>query len=1335
MAYYLMLYFIIGYINVNDVKKIFCIIILLNIFIILVTMKVCNKVEPRNGLLTTCKYTLMSNKSFLIFVLLVSILTLVVVADIFASVPIVFQSTDKFPKVEVKFMLVDNTNNVVTNLTRQQAGVTFYDNGIPLSITSFVSATNPTERASVLIAFDLSISQRTSNPSEFTFATDMTNRYISYLSDGQTDVSLVSISNIPSVEIDFTTTTNSVAVALNNFSPKNYGNLYRGIASSNTGALSVLGDANTKIKTILLVTQGIISFDESELIIARAKQNGVKINILYVSNVVPENIKRIADGTGGYCVNREVIEKFNLSILAAMAKLSEGYTPYSFMADASINCDSEHTFKLVADNVYGSNEFFVEIDDVRFTRIEASPNSLEFSYIKPTTTMKQNTTIYARNSDLKIDAIYLDNPYFSITNGTPTFPHYLNKDAGLELEITFTPVDSCISFARLIIESDACSYDTLFITGGYPNIPPRFPSIKIVNPKCNEVLVIGDTVEIEWNGVLPKDVVSIFSERDKKGRDTIAKNVTGLRQRYIVEDNGEEDSIRFIINQMWPNNIGKTLNFKHNATVLSAFWNNYQDRIITRTALENTVTIWNANTGDKINTFPRFGATVNWAVYAPNPNSINDNYIGIACQDSCVYFFNATDFSLYWRYKSPHSLVWSVEFSADCKYAIIGLGDGNFEILDIAKQEMILRKHIGFEDCRFATFHPTEQYEIMTVSSYSGIIKFFDLAGNLKDTISAKKGRNLQNINTHYVTYNQDGSKILLINYQVRGSDFIDRSTGNVVYTLNHNSDDETNSVAFASFFHKTEGVSGNEDCIVTSGKDGVLRRWNTDGSPTLEDAIFIEHTGTVNTGVLNKDGWRLLSASDDSTAKIWNLNQKTLQSYTTCKFRIGYAKGQVTDTLDLGNVFQGEIILKTFDDAFINMSDFNYNIRSIKIVGDHPTDFGIIDIDDSKFPMKINAIGHIHFNIEFKPTAVGDRKARIQIIIPNDTLYIELIGVGLNIGLRPLCEFIDFKNVYTDDYKDSLLPVAVNISDTTINIENIDLTGSQKLNYKFTIGNETNSLKPNDTLFADIRFFPLTIGKKNAILNIKHSYHSYPLSFNLTGKGVPINVDTVLLNINDIAAETGQTIGCPIILNTLSHNNIADINEIIFSLVFNATVVYPQTKSNEVKILNSQLLDNGNGIVDIAIPYKPGQQLIDGLQFVALFGNDTMTTIQIINSKAYNNVRYFIKGNIATLTLINNCNAGGTRLFDENGRLLLHQNAPNPVINETKIEFELIENGLTSLDIYDITGKHIMNIFNEEKQKGSYEIIIDTKDMNRGMYYYILHNARQQLIRNMIVK
>ena len=1272
-------------------------------------------------------------KSFTKNNLFVIALLMLVNIKVFSAAPIFFYSTENFPTVNVKFMLVDNSNRVVTNLSQSTAGINFLDNNVSMNITSFNTSAPPVDKASTVIAFDLSISGRTDNPDEFGYAKDIINNVISYLDPAQCKVALISVSSIPSIEADFTASMTDISGLVGGFSVRSFGNLYRGITLANTGALAVLENETNTNKSILLVTQGIISADERDLIIAKAKENNAKINILYISKTIPSNIRKIAEETGGYCINKEMMDKIGLHIFSSIAKLSEGYTPYSLTANGIVNCDGKHNFRLNTNN-YGSNDFSVEIDNILLTKIETNPQTLEFPFVKPTTNKTDSVTIYSRNTDLTINAIYTDNSSFTIS-GLPSFPYNLKKDDSLKLKISFSPVDSCISFSRLLIVSNACNYDTLFMTGGYPNVAPRTPTIKIINPKCNDVLIIGDTIEIEWNGVLPTDVVSLFSGKltpTDTTADTIARNVVGLKHKYAIEDNGKEDSIKFFIKQNWPNNIGKTLDFKHDAPVLSAYWNNYQDRIVT-TDNDNFLTIWNANTGAKIHTFPKFSKTLRHAKYAPN-NSINDTYIGVPCYDSCVYFFDANDFSTYWRYKTSVERVHSIEFSPDGKYAVIGLENGMFELLDIEKRTSILRKYSNDETCLFSVFHPTKQ-EIMTISNYAGVIRFFNFDGEPLDTIDVKQG--YKSVSAEHVCYNPYGNLVLFTNMSASTADLIDRATGEILYSIVHPKEDTNSGTIYYSalFYSDPNSFGGLSDCILTSCEDATIRRWNiSDGSPTDVDHIFAEHKGPVNTAMLSKDGWRLLSSSADSTAKIWNLNQKTLQSDTTCMFRIAYARGNVVDTLDLGNAFQSEIIIKTFESAYANICDFNYNIKAIRIVGDNPADFLLVDEFD--FPMNINEAGKIDFNIAFRPTEQGTRNAKIQIIIPNDTLYIHLVGVGLNIGLRPLCELIDFRDVFIDDYKDTLLPIAVNISDNIITITNIYLTGPQKANFKFITDNTGVSLYPNDTLFSEIRFFPLTTGRKNAVMNIQHTYHLHPLSFNVMGKGMPIVNDTIQITINNFTGEQGQIINCPIAMNTLTHNNnIADLNEIIFSIVYNSTLIYPMTYSNEVRISNTNLLNNGYSITDITIPYKPGQQRIDGLQFVGLLGNDTTTNIQIVNTKTISYLRYYVAGNTSIFNLINNCNAGGTRLFDENGKLALNQNVPNPSVNETKIDFELLENGYASLDIYDIAGKHIINVFAEHKQKGSYSITLDTKALLPGIYYYILYNARQQKIQSMLVE
>jgi len=167
--------------------------------------------------------------------------------------------------------------------------------------------------------------------------------------------------------------------------------------------------------------------------------------------------------------------------------------------------------------------------------------------------------------------------------------------------------------------------------------------------------------------------------------------------------------------------------------------------------------------------------------------------------------------------------------------------------------------------------------------------------------------------------------------------------------------------------------------------------------------------------------------------------------------------------------------------------------VLSIRLIGEHPTDFALLD--EFYFPKLVGGFAGIDFNITFRPSAEGVRSAMLQIIIPLDTFYIQLIGNGALFGIEQLSELIHFGNVYIDDYKDTIVPLAINRTDEDLDL--LDVFPSGTLNNSFKILDiipKNGKLKPNDTLFVSVRFIPMTIGRKNAIINLQHNHNDYLL-------------------------------------------------------------------------------------------------------------------------------------------------------------------------------------------------------------------------------------------------
>lgn len=68
-----------------------------------------------------------------------------------------------------------------------------------------------------------------------------------------------------------------------------------------------------------------------------------------------------------------------------------------------------------------------------------------------------------------------------------------------------------------------------------------------------------------------------------------------------------------------------------------------------------------------------------------------------------------------------------------------------------------------------------------------------------------------------------------------------------------------------------------------------------------------------------------------------------------------------------------------------------------------------------------------------------------------------------------------------------------------------------------------------------------------------------------------------------------------------------------------------------------------------------------------------------------------------------------------------LNQNYPNPFNPSTKISWQLPIGGHQSLKIYDVLGKEIATLVNEEKPAGSYEVRFDAAGLSSGIYFYQL--------------
>jgi hypothetical protein len=79
-----------------------------------------------------------------------------------------------------------------------------------------------------------------------------------------------------------------------------------------------------------------------------------------------------------------------------------------------------------------------------------------------------------------------------------------------------------------------------------------------------------------------------------------------------------------------------------------------------------------------------------------------------------------------------------------------------------------------------------------------------------------------------------------------------------------------------------------------------------------------------------------------------------------------------------------------------------------------------------------------------------------------------------------------------------------------------------------------------------------------------------------------------------------------------------------------------------------------------------------------------------------------------------------------------LSQNFPNPFNPETNINFSIPENTFVSLKVYDITGKEVANLVNENMNAGIHAVVWNASEQTSGVYFYKIETGNFSEVKRM---
>jgi len=85
-------------------------------------------------------------------------------------------------------------------------------------------------------------------------------------------------------------------------------------------------------------------------------------------------------------------------------------------------------------------------------------------------------------------------------------------------------------------------------------------------------------------------------------------------------------------------------------------------------------------------------------------------------------------------------------------------------------------------------------------------------------------------------------------------------------------------------------------------------------------------------------------------------------------------------------------------------------------------------------------------------------------------------------------------------------------------------------------------------------------------------------------------------------------------------------------------------------------------------------------------------------------------------------------------GKIVLLQNYPNPFNPTTTINYSIPKSGLVTIKVYDVLGKEVRTLVNEEKTAGNYSVQFNGNNLSSGIYFYRMQSDNLSQTKKLIL-
>ncbi len=860
------------------------------------------------------------------------------------------------------------------------------------------------------------------------------------------------------------------------------------------GGLTIAAQGKLK-RVLVLLTDGESEGNE-DVILDRARAANIQVYCIAAGLEAPPILRNIAEGTGGlWFENVSTIDQ-----IKAIYRLIQQHSQET--GACQVVWQSEKECERIRD-------VFINIPDLpafAITKYHAPPifpnrpwtNKLELVFREVPLGGEGFLTLdIAARDTLIIDKLSIDGSEFVVVEveNDPNFlPQTILPGDPLQITVRYTPLVAVDIVRELTIgASSSCEEITVLCIGGSDPLAPRDP-LQLIHPNGGEEFLVGVDTVLKWSGVFASDPVRLeYSIDDGRTWMEITPRTVGLTYPWNVPNTPSRQCLARVT-QLNPDRV--TVELPHPRRVVGAEFIENGNLVVTLDEIA-TVRVWNPYSGDLLQEIlgsgiashlevSQDGRYVAVAESSGGTVTIHDlQNIGSPVRLFSSYIFNAGQAS---ELKAP------LAFSPDNRSLLVGKFDNQAQrstnlIRFYDPQTGAFQKELAPEHwSRCVAFSKSQAAPLLATGGVNGYVEVWNADLTKRWTLRIPNSGDVVQVDL-----DENNSRLIAV---AEG-----RTGGSIVAYWNMVTGELITAEPYPVRVTDLDRASTPTGVVVLMVQgDPVVRNWPSG----KVDREIIGHSEPVNSARFSENGDRILTASDDFTARVWAIDPAFQRSDVSDSLWAIVVPEVKSYDVDFGNVPTGHIadsILVTYVE---NRSTITVDVLSMTIIGRDRGDFRIVS---GGAPFTLNAGDGKDVEVEFYPQREGTFEATVVIETNVGTLQQGLYGTSTNPALKIaglIGDFIDFGPVPLGQFRDSTA-WAVNTSQSAVDVRLLLSTGPDDVQFEIRGSNPNlpTLLPPGDSIEIFVRFAPQRLGLTQGGADLVYNGNGSPALLGLFGEGI----------------------------------------------------------------------------------------------------------------------------------------------------------------------------------------------------------------------------------------